>query len=122
MDEGPCGLSSSVRREIEETSGRSGGHLGRSTLDIPFVFGRFGSRNDLNVVFHSPTIQKIPSGKFPPAIPYKLSVVTRNLPYYLADGIYPSREIFVKTIKDGSLREEKLFAIQQGGVRKYIER
>lgn len=76
----------------------------------------------MNVLDHSTTVENILTGKCPPYIPYKVKAVTHILPYYLADGIYPSWVIFVKTIRDGSTRKEKAFASEQEGMGKGIER
>lgn len=67
-------------------------------------------------------MENILTGKFLTSIPYKVIGMTLNLPYYLAYGIYPSWAIFVKTIRDGSTRKEKIFASKQEGVRKDIGR
>lgn len=85
-------------------------------------FGSPGSLNDINVLDHSTTIERILAGHFPPHIQYKVNGVERTLPYYLADGIYPAWAIFVKTIQEGSTNKEKEFATAQEAVRKEIER
>ncbi|CDF37478.1 unnamed protein product [Chondrus crispus] len=85
-------------------------------------FGSPGSLNDINVLDRSPTMERIIAGEFPPSIPYTLNKKQRTMPYYLADGIYPSWEIFRKTIKDNTAKKEEAFAKAQEAIRKDIER
>ena len=42
--------------------------------------------------------------------------------YFLVDGIYPPWSIFVRTIKTPTIIQEKVFAKQQEGCRKDVER
>ena len=58
----------------------------------------------------------------PPSFPYKVNKTQRTILYYLADGIYPSWAIFVKTIREGATNCEKNFAKAQEAVRKDVER
>ncbi|CDF34444.1 unnamed protein product [Chondrus crispus] len=85
-------------------------------------FGSPGSLNDINVLDRSPTMERIIAGEFPASIPYTLNKKQRTMPYYLADGIYPSWAIFMKTIKDNTERKEEAFAKAQKTIRKDIER
>ena len=85
-------------------------------------FGVPGSLNDLNVLDHSNTIEEIIEGKYPPKVKFVVNGTVYTLPYYLADGIYPSWALFMKTIAEGSTPQEKLFASAQEAVRKDIER
>lgn len=52
--------------------------------------GNPGSMNEINIVDASQTMGRILSGQFPPRIDYVINKKSRNLPYCLADGIYPS--------------------------------
>lgn len=53
---------------------------------------------------------------------YRINGRSRTLLYVLADGIYPSFSIFVKTIENrGNNRKEKCFAKDQEDVRKDVE-
>jgi hypothetical protein len=45
-----------------------------------------------------------------------------TIPYWLADGIYPTHHCFVKTISKPATRKQKKFATMQEGKRKDIER
>ncbi|CDF36284.1 unnamed protein product [Chondrus crispus] len=85
-------------------------------------FGSPGSLNDINVLDRSPTMERIIADEFPPSIPYTLNEKQRTMPYYLADGIYSSWAIFMKTIKDNTAKKEEAFAKAQEAIRKDIER
>jgi hypothetical protein len=84
--------------------------------------GHAGSMNDLNIMNSSSTMQRILSGEFPPKVKYTINGKTRDLPYWLADGIYPAFAIFVKTIKGAVGAKLKHFSSCQEAVRKDIER
>lgn len=85
-------------------------------------FGSPGSLNDINILDHSPTVEKIVAGEFPPSLYYEVNGVQRTIPYYLADGIYPNWAIFAKTISEGSTKKERNYARAQEAFRKDIER
>ena len=57
-----------------------------------------------------------------PEINYTLNGNNYNLGYYLADGIYPERATFVKTIPRPQSEKRKLFSKYQEGQRKDVER
>jgi Plant transposon protein len=85
-------------------------------------FGAAGSMNDVNVLDHSPTIEKVIAGKFPPKMKYLLNGSEYDLPYYCADGIYPQWGNFVHTIPYPTDVKETMLAKQQEYMRKDIER
>jgi hypothetical protein len=85
-------------------------------------FGAAGSMNDVNVLDHSPTIEKVITGKFPPKMKYLLNGSEYDLPYYCADGIYPQWGNFVHTIPYPTDVKETMLAKQQEYMRKDIER
>ena len=85
-------------------------------------FGSPGSLNDINSLDYSPTMQNIRAGSFPPRFPFVVNGKKRTMLYYLADGIYPSWALFVKTIKEAITAKEKAYARAQEGVRMDIER
>jgi Plant transposon protein len=85
-------------------------------------FGTPGSLNDINVMDRSDFIYSIQLGKFPPRFQYKLNGNIYNQPYYLANSIYPSWMLFVKTIRYSETNKEKAFSACQEGVRKDVER
>ena len=85
-------------------------------------FGSPGSLNNINFLDRSSTMERIIAGEFPPSIPYTLNNKHRTMPYYLADGIYPSWAIIMKTIKYNTARKEEAFAKAQEALRKDIER
>ncbi|CDF34493.1 unnamed protein product [Chondrus crispus] len=76
-------------------------------------FGSPGSLTDIN---------NIMAGSFPPRFPFFVNGERRTMPYYLADGIYPSWAIFAKTMKEATTAKERAYARAQEGVRKDIER
>jgi hypothetical protein len=45
-----------------------------------------------------------------------------NIGYFLADGIYPEWAVFVKSIRLPITEKDKLYAQEQEGARKDIER
>ena len=45
-----------------------------------------------------------------------------NTGYYLADGIYPEWAAFVKSINSPQLQKHKVYAAEQEGARKDVER
>uniref|UniRef100_A0A453E6Z7 DDE Tnp4 domain-containing protein n=1 Tax=Aegilops tauschii subsp. strangulata TaxID=200361 RepID=A0A453E6Z7_AEGTS len=61
-------------------------------------FGMPGSLNDINVVNRSPLMSKIANGDLPP-VQFVANGRTYNYGYYLADGIYPKCQTFVKLLK-----------------------
>ena len=63
-------------------------------------FGLPGSLNYISVLYKSPTMSNILSDSFPHRIDYVVNVVTRNLLYFLPDGIYLDYAEFVKTISN----------------------
>jgi Plant transposon protein len=78
--------------------------------------------NDLNKVNVSRTIPRLLSGQFPPRIPYMNIGTERNLPYWLADGIYSKWAIFIKTAKGSTEKKMKFFSKKQEALRKDVER
>jgi Plant transposon protein len=84
--------------------------------------GMPGSLNDINVMDHSPMVQDIMCGMFPPRIDYKIRGTTREIPYLLADGIYPEWPIFAKTFVHPATEKEKLYSNMQESARKDVER
>jgi hypothetical protein len=66
--------------------------------------------------------ERILSEEIPPKVKYTINGKTRDLPYWLADGIYPAFAIFVKTIKGAVGAKLKHFSCCQEAVRKDIER
>lgn len=86
-------------------------------------FGLPGSLNDSNVLEKSPTMGKILAGCFPPRMNYTINEVTRNLLYFLADGIFPDYAVFLKTIAKGAnSKQDEDFTCAQEAVRKDVER
>ena len=61
-------------------------------------FGMPESLNDINVVNLSPLMSKIANGELPP-VQFVANGDTYNYGYYLADGIYPKWQTFVKPLK-----------------------
>lgn len=68
------------------------------------------------------TIQRILFGQFPPLIAHAINEKIRDIPYYLADGIYPSWPIFVKSTKGCTERNLMRFLHHEEAVRKVFER
>lgn len=53
---------------------------------------------------------------------YQLNGKQREKAYFLADGIYPDWDVFVKTISHPNTPKEKLFSKKQESARKDVER
>lgn len=85
--------------------------------------GAPGSFNDVNVFHESPLYLAITSGQWPPSLPYTINGRTRDIPYYLADGIYP-RYAFLVTPYPQPVRtmQSRTFNRLQEAVRKDVER
>ena len=62
------------------------------------LFGMWGCNNDINVLEASPLLNDIANGSYPPPVEYNLMEIIRNIPYWLADGIYPKWPVFVHTL------------------------
>jgi hypothetical protein len=56
-----------------------------------------GSCNDINVLQQSPLMNKIAFGETP-YVEFEAYECTYNYVYFLADGIYPRWQIFVKPV------------------------
>ncbi|CAL8082036.1 unnamed protein product [Prunus armeniaca] len=84
-------------------------------------FGVAGSQNDLNVLDQSPVFNNVLRGQGP-NITYQVNNTVYHTGYYLADDIYPSWTIFVKSIPNPRSHKQKLFATYQEGYRKDVER
>ena len=84
-------------------------------------FGVPGAQNDLNVLAQSPVFNDVLQGKAP-KVTYVVNGRRYEGAYYLADGIYPRWETFVKTVPRPRSAKEKHFASCQEGCRKDVER
>uniref|UniRef100_A0A453SSU8 DDE Tnp4 domain-containing protein n=2 Tax=Aegilops tauschii subsp. strangulata TaxID=200361 RepID=A0A453SSU8_AEGTS len=84
-------------------------------------FGMPGSLNDINVVNRSPLMNKIANGELPP-VQFVANGRTYNYGYYLADGIYPKWQTFVKPLKKSEGKKNLDFHNAQAAARKDVER
>ncbi|KAI4978106.1 hypothetical protein ZWY2020_014660 [Hordeum vulgare] len=80
-----------------------------------------GSLNDINVVNRSPLMNKIADGELPP-VQFVANGRTYNYGYYLADGIYPKWQTFVKPLKKPEGKKNLDFHNAQAAARKDVER
>jgi hypothetical protein len=85
-------------------------------------FGCPGSLNDLNVLNLSETMNSVLKGMYPPNFSFLVNNKEYKTPYYLADGIYPSWSIFIKTLSNSMSPQDKRFSSAQEAVRKDVER
>lgn len=86
-----------------------------------FFFGMPGACNDINVLDHSDLHNDAINGKAP-VISYQVNGNEYQMGYWLADGIYPSHQCFIKTIPNPQGRKSSVFAQKQEAKRKDIER
>jgi hypothetical protein len=84
-------------------------------------FGAVGSNNDINVLNQSTVFIKELKGQAP-RVQYMVNGNQYNIGYFLADGIYPEWAVFVKSIRLPVTVKDKLYAQEQEGARKDIER
>ena len=56
------------------------------------------------------------------SVQFQLNDHTCNLPYWLADGIYPNWPVFAKTIPDPQGAASKMYILMQESFRKDVER
>lgn len=85
--------------------------------------GAPGSFNDVNVLHESPLYRTITSGQWPPHLSYTTNGRTRDLPYYLADGIYPRYAFFVTPYPQPvQTLQHRTFNRLQEALRKDVER
>ncbi|KAJ0472765.1 putative harbinger transposase-derived protein [Helianthus annuus] len=84
-------------------------------------FGLPGSYNDINVLERSSVFTELAQGRAPP-VNYTVNGHDYTMGYYLADGIYPKWQTFVKTIPSPRGNKNKYFAKAQESARKDVER
>jgi hypothetical protein len=80
-----------------------------------------GSNNDINVLYRSPIFSRLTECTAP-QISYEINGNPYDKGYYLADGIYPSWAIFLKTVRHPVDEKCKRFAKEQEAARKVVER
>jgi hypothetical protein len=83
--------------------------------------GAAGSNNDINILNQSTVFINELKGQAP-RVQYMVNGNQHNIGYFLADGIYPEWAVFVKSIRIPITEKEKLYAQEQEGARKDIER
>ncbi|XP_076931510.1 uncharacterized protein LOC143596691 [Bidens hawaiensis] len=112
--------------------GMYSGHIREPTIILEAVasydlwiwhafFGMPGSHNDINVLERSFIFMELAQGRAPP-VNYTVNGNDYTMGYYLADGIYPKWQTFVKTIPAPRGNKHKHFAKAQESVRKDVER
>ena len=84
-------------------------------------FGMAGSHNDINVLQRSDIFARLAEGEGP-QVNYNINGHEYSMCYYLADGTYPSRATFVKTIPEPQDNMKKYFANAHEACRKDVER
>jgi Plant transposon protein len=87
-------------------------------------FGMSGMNNDVNVLNASPLLSEIIDGTWPPKVEYAVGGVRHNIPYVLADGIYPPWRVLIQTISQAARASpaDHAFSKLQEAIRKDIER
>jgi hypothetical protein len=84
--------------------------------------GMPGSLNDINVLDHSPMVQNIKCGTFLPRIDYKIRGTTHDIPYLVADGLYPEWPMLAKPFAHPATKKGKLYSNMQESARNDAER
>src|SRR3954463_14749611 len=84
-------------------------------------FGMAGSKNDLNVLDHSPVFDEFLQGRTPPNN-YMVNGQEYSMGYYLTDGIYSKYASFVEVINSLTTSKKRLFTQKQEAARKDVER
>jgi hypothetical protein len=84
-------------------------------------FGVAGSNNDINVLNQSPLFIESIKGEAP-RVQFSVNGRQYNTGYYLVDEIYPEWAALVKSIKAPQLEKHKVYASEQEGARKDVER
>ena len=84
-------------------------------------FGMPGSHNDINVLHRSPVFDALAKGETPP-VEFTINGNKYNMPYYLADKIYPDWATLVKTKSHPVNDKDENFAEAQESARKDVER
>lgn len=84
-------------------------------------FGTPGAQNDLNVLGASNVFARVINGSAP-EVCFKVNDNTYTTGYYLADGIYPRWQTFVKSISKPRNADEAHFSKMQESYRKDVER
>jgi hypothetical protein len=108
------------------------GHYGFPTMILEAVashdlhiwhafFGVAGSNNDINMLNQSPLFLEVIKGEAH-RVQFFVNGRQYNTGYYLADGIYPEWAAFVKSINSPQLPKHKVYAAEQEGARKDVER
>jgi hypothetical protein len=85
------------------------------------LFGMSGSHNDINILHRSSLFARLAEGQAP-RVNYTLNNNEYTMGYYLADDIYPSWAIFMKTIPEPQGNKKKYFATAQEACRKDVEK
>ena len=84
-------------------------------------FGMHGSLSDINVLNRPPLMNKIRNGETTP-VEFVANGHTYNYGCYLADGIYPKWQTFVKPLKKLEGKKNLDFHNAQAAARKDVER
>ena len=83
-------------------------------------FGMPGSCNDINVLHRSPLMNRIANGETPP-VEFVANGRTYRYGYFLADGIYPRWQTFVKPVHKPQGKKQSDFNKAQAAARKDVE-
>eukprot|EP00170_Pyropia_yezoensis_P007371 contig_30185_g7393 len=85
--------------------------------------GAPGSYNDVNVLGESPLLGAVQAGPWPPEKhPFTVNGRTRDMLYYLADGIYPRYPLLVTPFPVPTTQRHKVVNRLQEALRKDVER
>jgi hypothetical protein len=84
-------------------------------------FGMLGSYNDINVLQRSPLMTRL-AMREGPSVEFEANGHNYNYGYFLADGIYPRWQTFVKPISHPRGKKQIQFHAAQAAARKDVER
>ena len=87
-----------------------------------FQFGFPGRNNDLHILNVSPHFARVLTGQFSHELPtYSIGDAKFDSYYYLADVIYPSWKIFVKSLQVAHGKQQEQYCRVQESARKCVE-
>jgi hypothetical protein len=89
-------------------------------LDLACFFGVIGSNNDINVLNQSLLFIDVVKGHTP-EVSFIINGREHHMRYYLTNGIYPSRPMFMKGMSVPQQEKHRFFSVKQSTLKKDVE-